>query len=87
MGLIRQLDLTFTYACVVSDSHVYGVNAALMFMSKGGIQLSDCDRMGPITKDRYLTVFQEIWKNAYGSDRKSSEGMSLEAGSAGDSSG
>lgn len=61
------------YTATITANYFYSLDATLMFMSKGGISAEWCNRHGPRTKDKYLTQLQQLWKNAYGGEKKSGE--------------
>lgn len=60
----------FTLSAVFDDSYFIAVDSTLMFLSKGGISFADLQKMGPRTKDKYLTRLSELHKKAYGGGSK-----------------
>jgi len=61
---------SFLYFKFFDGNYIDAVDAALMFMSKGGITLDNLQKMGPRSKGRRLKPLQDIFRLFYGGGKK-----------------
>lgn len=66
----------FRYVWVIDAKYFFTLDSALMIASKGGLDINMLNRMGVLTKMKYMKSLQDILSTMYG--KGSSENNEME---------
>ena len=72
--------VVFSVTFGIAVNYFFALDAALMFMSKGGFGINDCLKIGVRTKDAYVKEFQTIFKSFYGGGSKKEGEKEIDGG-------
>jgi hypothetical protein len=58
----------YKYSANIDFDYIFNLDVYLMYMSKGGMTLSDLNRLGLRSKDLYLQKYLELYHKVYGKE-------------------